>query len=160
MAHILVAEHNKTVSSYIYAALKKSGHSVEIVDNALDAWAALARNQHDVMILNVVMPGIDSFILAQRALQENPLVQIVFVTGFAAVAMDTFTTPSYAPAPFTTHPFHLKDIGNRVGYLMGQGYYSEVQSAANTETADTVIYADFVGKTFDRSNMQNAGAQN
>ena len=142
MTRILVAEHNKTTSAYLYNALKKSGSSVDVVDNCLDAWRVSSDGSYDILVVDVVMPGIDGFILAQKALQENPELQIIFVTGFAGVAMDTYATPAYAPAPITTRPFHLKDIVSRVRYLMGQGGLPSYQPQPQGP-ADNVVYADF-----------------
>jgi len=142
MARILVAEHNSTTAAYLHAALKKAGNTVDVVDNCLDAWRVSSDDSYDILVVDVVMPGIDGFILAQKALQENPELQVIFVTGFAGVAMDTYATPAYAPAPITTRPFHLKDIVSRVRYLMGQGGLPSYQPQPATG-ADNVVYADF-----------------
>ncbi len=142
MARILVAEHNRTTSAYLHAALKKAGNTVDVVDNCLDAWRVSSDDCYDILLVDVVMPGIDGFILAQKALQENPELQIIFVTGFAGVAMDTYATPAYAPAPITTRPFHLKDIVSRVRYLMGQGGLPSYQPQ-QSGSPDNVVYADF-----------------
>lgn len=141
MARILIAEHNSTTASYLYSTLKKAGNTVETVDNCLDAWRVSSRDAFDILLVNVVMPGIDGFVLAQKALQDNPALQVIFITGFAGVAMDTHATPAYAPAPVTTRPFHLKEIVTRVRYLMGQG---GLPLKAPQQTSDgNIIYADF-----------------
>jgi two-component system, cell cycle response regulator CpdR len=146
MARILIAEHNEATASYLYGTLKKAGNSVELVDNCLDAWRVSSKDSYDVLLVNVVMPGIDGFVLAQKALQDNPGLQVIFITGFAGVAMDTHATPAYAPAPVTTRPFHLKEIVSRVRYLMGQG--SLPFKAHNAAGEGNIIYADFAQKTF------------
>lgn len=152
MARILIAEHNSTTASYLYSALKKAGNSVETVDNCLDAWRVSSRDSFDVLLVNVVMPGIDGFVLAQKALQDNPGLQVIFITGFAGVAMDTHATPAYAPAPVTTRPFHLKEIASRVRYLMGQG---SLPLKAPMQAADgNIIYADFAQKKQARHQAQ------
>ncbi|MDI1228795.1 MAG: response regulator [bacterium] len=144
MAKILIAEHNSTTAAYLTASLKKAGNTVESVDNCLDAWRVSSRDTYDVLLVNVVMPGIDGFVLAQKALQDNPGLQVIFITGFAGVAMDTHATPAYAPAPVTTRPFHLKEIATRVRYLMGQG---SLPLKAPMASADSnIIYADFAHK--------------
>ena len=149
MARILIAEHNQSTSAYLFNTLKKSGNSVEVVDNCLDAWRVSSRETFDVLLVNVVMPGIDGFVLAQKALQDNPGLQVIFITGFAGVAMDTHATPAYAPAPVTTRPFHLKEVVSRVRYLMGQG---SLPFKSNPETGDgTIIYADFAQKTYSQA---------
>lgn len=146
MAKILIAEHNQTTAAYLEHALRKTGNMVECVDNCLDAWRASSRNEYDILLVDVVMPGIDGFVLAQKALQENPLLQVIFITGFAGVAMDTYATPSYAPAPVTTRPFHLKEIAARVRFMMGQGGLPMRHHGAQDNGDSKVIYADFAAK--------------
>ncbi len=151
MARILIAEHNKTTANYLAAALKKAGNKVCVVDNCLDAWRASSKESFEVLVVDVVMPGVDGFVLAQRALQENPLLQIIFVTGFSGVAMDIQATPNYAPAPVTTSPFHLRHIANQVRYLMGFGSSPAKRPAA----AGSVIYADFSRKDAAQQHMSS-----
>ncbi len=140
MAKVLVAEQNPTTAAYLARTLKKAGHNLRQVDNSLDVWRTCNREAFDVLVIDIVMPGIDSFVLAQKALQENPELQIIFITGFAAVAMDTYSTPAYAPAPVTTSAFHLSEINARIRYLMGHGGLP-ARSAQNS--ANSVVYADF-----------------
>lgn len=154
MARVLVAEHNKSTSTYVTNALRKAGNSVEVVDNCLDAWRVTSKEDFDILLVDVVMPGIDGFVLAQKALQDNPSLQVIFITGFAGVAMDTMATPSYAPAPITTRPFHLKDLAARIRYLMGQGTLPEAYATANGAADSNVIYANFEQKAAQRQNIQ------
>ena len=148
MARILIAEHNESTQAFLAATLKKAGHSLCQVGNSLDAWRAMGQEEFDIIAVDISLPGIDGFVLAQRALQKNPETQIIFITGFAGVAMDTYGTPPYAPAPVTMPPFHLKDINSRVRALMGQGGYGECMRRPEiNQTLDSnVIYADFATK--------------
>src|SRR4051812_21538774 len=140
MAKVLIAEHNQTLSSYLAASLKKAGHFIEIADNYLDAWRASSQDAFDVLMVDVVMPGIDGFVLAQKILQDNPGMQVIFITGFAGVAMDTQATPVYAPAPITMRPFHLRESASRIRYLLGHGV---LPSAESSTGEGRVVYADF-----------------
>lgn len=143
MAKVLIAEHNQTLSSYLAASLKKAGHGVQVVDNYLDAWRSSSQESFDVLMVDVVMPGIDGFVLAQKILQDNPGMQVIFITGFAGVAMDTQATPVYAPAPITMRPFHLRESASRIRYLMGHGALPVTD--ANTGEG-RVVYADFTAR--------------
>lgn len=145
MARILIAEHNSTTAEYLASTLRKAGNTVDNVDNCLDAWRVSSREHFDILLVNVVMPGIDGFVLAQKALQDNPSLQVIFITGFAGVAMDTHATPAYAPAPVTTRPFHLKEIVTRVRYLMGQGGLP-LKTPMQESGEGNIIYADFAHK--------------
>ena len=143
MAKILIAENSQTTQDFIKNALKRYGHKIDTVANSLDAWRATGREYYDIMIVNVMMPGIDGFVLAQKALQENPDIQIIFVTGFAAVAMDTYATPAYAPVPMTSRPFHIREIAQRVRYLMGEADMPSTTIFTAKETPDNVVYGRF-----------------
>ncbi len=144
MTRVLIAEHNQTVAGYLAASLRKAGTSVEVVDNYLDAWRASSKESYDVLMVDVVMPGIDGFVLAQKILQDNPGLQVIFITGFSGVAMDTQATPVYAPAPITMRPFHLKETVSRIRYLMGFG---NLPMDYQNDGDGHVVYADFTAKT-------------
>lgn len=156
MARILIAEHNRTTAIFLGKTLRRQGHHVETVDNGLDTWRLCTHETYDILLVDITMPGIDGFVLAQKALQENPLLQVVFVTGFAAVAMDTFSTPAYAPAPVTTRPFHLKEIGMHLRCLLGQGYLPLRGNKTRRTGGNSVIYADFTAKKEQGSQVQQA----
>jgi two-component system cell cycle response regulator CpdR len=143
MARVLIAEHNQTIASYLAASLKKAGNYIEVVDNYLDAWRLSSRDNFDILMVDVVMPGIDGFVLAQKILQDNPDLQVIFITGFAGVAMDTQATPVYAPAPITMRPFHLREAASRIRYLMGLG---GLPVADQNNGDGRVVYADFSAK--------------
>ena len=72
--------------------------------------------------------------------------QIIFITGFAAVAMDTYNTPSYAPRPMTSRPFHLRDISARIKFYMGEADlpFEHIYGQQDGQQAsDNVVYATF-----------------
>ena len=155
MTKVLIAEHNHSVSTYIKSQLKKSGKQFCHTSSSIEAWKATTEMDFDVLIVDIIMPGMDGFVLAQKALQENPGIQIIFVTGFAAVAMDTYNTPAYAPRPMTSKPFHLKDLSNRINYLMGEADLFTTESARfyqGSKHEDNIVYAEF-GKDTKKSGV-------
>jgi len=64
---------------------------------------------NDLLLTDIVMPGLDGIELARRAAENDPVMKIVFITGFAAVAL---SAQSQAPkdAKVLSKPFHLKDL--------------------------------------------------
>ena len=145
MSQILIAETNAAVSQFLKKELNSAQTRVDIVTSGQDAWEAIHATEYDVVMVNIMMPGLDSFVLAQRILRQNPGAQVIFITGFAAVAMDTYNTPTYAPQPMTSQPFHLKEMARRVKFYMGEGdlpmesFYGHM----NAVEQDNVIYARF-----------------
>ncbi|MCE9506752.1 MAG: response regulator [Alphaproteobacteria bacterium] len=144
MAYILIVEHNQVTANYLTAVLKKNHHSVTLTDNCMDAWQLATQERFDFLLVDVILPGVDGFVLAQKALQDNPNLQVVFITGFAGVTLDTPFASDYMTTTIVTRHFHLTEIVGRIRYMMGLG--SLPLKSFPSESADNVIYADFVGK--------------
>ncbi len=84
MAKILVAEDDPAVSAFVLRALSHAGHEVHAVPDGLAALAALAAEPFDLLLTDIVMPGLDGIALALKATKEYPQLRILLMTGFAA----------------------------------------------------------------------------
>ncbi|MGB0720398.1 MAG: response regulator, partial [Bdellovibrionales bacterium] len=88
MAHILLAEDDTSMLGFIKLALEKAGHSVEATENGYDALKTLEGGENfDLLLTDIVMPGMDGIELSQKASKLNPDLKIMFITGFSAVAV-------------------------------------------------------------------------
>ena len=84
MARILIAEDDPAVRQFVARALTHDGHEVTTVDDGLQAIEDLAENSYDLLITDIVMPGLDGIALALKASKEHPDMAILMMTGFAA----------------------------------------------------------------------------
>ncbi|MBN8553315.1 MAG: response regulator [Caulobacterales bacterium] len=108
MAHILLAEDDDSLRGFLARALDKAGHTVIACENGDDAIDALDHGPFDLLLTDIVMPGADGIEVARIAAQRQPGVKIMFITGFAAVAL---SAAQAAPeAKVLSKPVHLKDI--------------------------------------------------
>ena len=87
MAQILLAEDDDSMREFLAKALTRAGHEVRAVGDGLDALTTLAEEHVDLLLADVVMPGLDGIELARRAAKEQPDIKVMFITGFAAVAL-------------------------------------------------------------------------
>jgi two-component system cell cycle response regulator CpdR len=83
VARILVAEDSLPVAEFVARALRHDGHEVVSVEDGLAALAALDCAQFDLLLTDIVMPGLDGIALALRVTRDNPKLRIVLMTGFA-----------------------------------------------------------------------------
>ncbi|MFN3828136.1 MAG: response regulator [Micavibrio sp.] len=118
MAQIVVAEDDDSMRHFLTHALEKAGHEVEACADGIAALRALeARTETDLLLADIVMPGMDGIELARKAQEALPHLKVMFITGFAAVAMAE--ADDNAPPPeILSKPFHLKDLVNRVEQLL------------------------------------------
>lgn len=119
MARILLAEDDDSMRDFLAKALKRAGHEVEAVadgEEGLDALGDRA-GRYDLLLTDIVMPGVDGIELARRAAEIDPGLKIMFITGFAAVALNA---GSRAPkeAKVLSKPFHLRDLVDEVAKVM------------------------------------------
>jgi two-component system cell cycle response regulator CpdR len=117
MAHILLAEDDESLRKFLSAALVKAGHAVTDFGDGGDAFACLKDYTFDLLLTDIVMPGMDGIELAKRAAELNAALKIMFITGFAAVALHP---NSEAPkqAKVLSKPFHLREIVAEVERMM------------------------------------------
>jgi two-component system cell cycle response regulator CpdR len=113
MASILLAEDDESLRRFLAAALVRAGHVVIDCPDGNAAYRQLQQLKFDLLLSDIVMPGIDGIELAKRAAELDPNLRIMFITGFAAVALHP---ASEAPkdAKILSKPFHLRDIVEEV----------------------------------------------
>jgi two-component system cell cycle response regulator CpdR len=109
MARILLAEDDDSMRSFLAINLTRAGHQVDAHGDGVSAWGALERGSYDLLLTDIVMPGLDGIELARRGAEVDPAMKIVFITGFAAVALSqAHRTPK--DAKVLSKPFHLRDL--------------------------------------------------
>ena len=118
MIRILLAEDEYAMRSYLARALQNAGYDVVAVSCGTEAVPHLATQGFDLLLSDIVMPEMDGIELAQRCAELSPDTKVIFITGFAAVALKANReTPA---ARVLSKPFHLKDLVMEVQRTFGQ----------------------------------------
>ena len=117
MSKILLAEDDTDMRRFLVKALQNAGYDVISYDNGLSAYQRLREEPFELLLTDIVMPEMDGIELARRAAELDPDIKIMFITGFAAVALNP---NSNAPpqAKVLSKPFHLKDLVDQVEKLL------------------------------------------
>lgn len=121
MARILLAEDDRSMCGFLTLALEKAGHGVVVVHDGLAAFRALEDEspdaRFDLLLTDIVMPGMDGIELSQKASKIRPDLKIMFITGFVAVALGR---EDFNPerAKILSKPFHLNDLVAQVETLL------------------------------------------
>ncbi|RMF15439.1 MAG: response regulator [Alphaproteobacteria bacterium] len=110
MARILLAEDDESMRRFLIRALSEAGHRVVAVENGREALSYLAAGNFDLLLTDIVMPELDGVTLARRAAELAPDMRVVFITGFAAVALADGDRSEHEAPPVLSKPFHLKDV--------------------------------------------------
>ena len=84
MANILLAEDDESLRRFLAAALERAGHAVTSFGDGAAAYECLKGGGFDLLLSDIVMPGLDGIALALKASKEYPDMRILLMTGFAA----------------------------------------------------------------------------
>ena len=117
MPKILLAEDDVDMRRFLVKALQNAGFEVMSYDNGLSAYQRLREEPFELLLTDIVMPEMDGIELARRATELDPDIKVMFITGFAAVALnpDNNAPPQ---AKILSKPFHLKDLVNEVQRML------------------------------------------
>jgi two-component system cell cycle response regulator CpdR len=117
MKRILLAEDDNDMRRFLVKALEKAGYHVTHFDNGASAYERLQEEPFSLLLTDIVMPEMDGIELARRRNREDPDLKIMFITGFAAVALNP---DSDAPrdAKVLSKPFHLRDLVNEIEKML------------------------------------------
>ena len=116
MPRILLAEDDDSLRGFLARALERAGYEVTACADGEEA-AAVLDQDWNLLLTDIVMPGMDGIELARQAAALHPGLRIMFITGFAAVAL---AASDQAPpgAKVLSKPIHLREIVNEVERMM------------------------------------------
>ena len=117
MHKILLAEDDNDMRRFLVKALENAGFQVSSHDNGLSAYQRLREEPFEMLLTDIVMPEMDGIELARRASELDPDIKIMFITGFAAVTLNTNSRPP-KDARVLSKPFHLKDLVREIDRLL------------------------------------------
>ena len=118
MAKILIVDDDPSMLSFLSKALENAGHNIIAHDNGQDALDTLINmSDFDLLLSDVVMPGMDGIELSKKAVEHLPDLKIMFITGFSASLISGPKTANMSNKVIPK-PFHLNDLVARVEKIL------------------------------------------
>ncbi len=117
MAKILLAEDNESMRSFLTRSLTRVGHEVCSVRDGFEALPHIAGGDFDLLVTDIVMPGMDGLELARRTSLEIPDMKVIFITGFAAVSLNSHASKR-SDTKVLSKPFHLRTLVDEIDRVL------------------------------------------
>ena len=118
MQTILLAEDDDSMRRFLAKALERAGYDVVSYGNGAEAFQGLRERPVTLLLTDIVMPEMDGIELAKRAAELNPEMKIMFITGFAAVALQHYSDAAPSRTRILSKPIHLKDLVREVDKML------------------------------------------
>lgn len=117
--NVCIIEDDKRIAGVLRKGLLEDGHQVEVSHRGDEGRELLAMRQFDVIVLDVMLPGLDGFSIVKHARASRSAVPILMLTAKDSMAdivrgLD-LGADDYLTKPFQLEVFlaHVRAIGRR-----------------------------------------------
>ena len=113
---MLIIEDDRKMADLIRQGIEESGHQARVRYDGVAGLDAVDESAADVIVLDVMLPGVDGFEFTKRLRREDNLTPILMLTGRDAVA-DVVKGLNCGADDYLTKPFSLKILIARLEAL-------------------------------------------
>ena len=138
MFQILVLEDDEDLNKTVCSFLNQSGYEATGCGNAEDAYDAMYNKMFDLIVSDIMMPGVDGFEFAKTVRSLNEDIPILFMT-----ARDDFASKQRGYRvgidDYMVKPIDLDELFLRIGALLRR---SKIASSRRLEVGNFTMDAD------------------
>ena len=122
--HVLVIEDDRRMASLLAQALKEDGSHVTLCHDGAEGLTTALRPDFDVIVLDLMLPGLDGFQVAQRLRRRRRQTPVLMLTARDAPA-DIVKGLNIGADDYVTKPFALDVLLARVRAAARRGPASQ-----------------------------------
>lgn len=125
--NILLIEDNRDLATNMFDYFEAKGHAMDLAADGISGLHFAASNQYDVLILDLMLPGIDGLTLCRRLREAGKLTPILMLT--ARDSLDDKIAGLEAGADdYVVKPFSLREVEARLLALVRRASVRETGS--------------------------------
>lgn len=83
---LLIVEDEDTLCESLQRVFQREGYEVDIADSAESAFTLLEEKSYDLIITDIILPGISGIELLVKYRKKNPSQKVIVITAFASLA--------------------------------------------------------------------------
>ncbi len=81
MANILVIDDEKSIRNTLKEVLEYENHTIELSSDGEEGLELFKKNQYDVVLLDIKMPGMDGIEVLETIMAETPDIPVIMISG-------------------------------------------------------------------------------
>jgi DNA-binding response OmpR family regulator len=152
---ILVVEDDTRIAGFLRKGLTESGYQVTVADNGEDAYLDARLNPYDLVVLDLMLPGMDGVEVARKLRSAQRTVPILMLTARDTEG-DKITGLDAGADDYLTKPFGFGEFLARVRALLRRESMSRsgVMQIADLEVDTTARRVRRAGKEIELSGRE------
>jgi two-component system OmpR family response regulator len=135
-ARLLVVDDEPNIVELLSASLRYAGFAVETATTGPEAVAQAKKHRPDLLVLDVMMPGMDGFDVVRRLRADGVRAPVVFLTARDATE-DKVTGLTVGGDDYVTKPFSLEEVIARIRAVLRR-----VRGADAASQSSRLAFAD------------------
>ncbi|AQZ45930.1 alkaline phosphatase synthesis transcriptional regulatory protein PhoP [Paenibacillus larvae subsp. larvae] len=134
---ILVIEDEPTLSRLLSYNLAQEGYETDVVGDGAEGYQAAVRNTYDLIILDIMLPGMNGFEVLSKLRQKGSKTPVIILTARNAEE-EVVQGLKFGADDYITKPFGVAELLARVSAVLRRTGNKEVEDTG-THSGDKVI---------------------
>lgn len=154
---VLVVDDEKRVRQACLRLLNDEGCDVKLVNNGLDCLKIISEQHHDIILLDLMMPGMSGMDVLARVKSLHPDTVVIVITGYATLeySIDAMKKGAF---DFLSKPFSPQDL--RIVISKAVKFIRTLQDIAEEKSRMRVMVNSLCNGVLTTDNQKNVALAN
>ena len=140
---VLIVDDEHAITEFVSYNLKREGYEVDVVHDGTSALEMATNNTYDLIILDVMLPGMSGFDVCQR-LRQTSTVPVLFLSA-RDTEIDKVVGLEIGGDDYLAKPFGVKELNARIKALLRRAGTSNREASEGTVIEVAGITLDDAG---------------
>jgi DNA-binding response OmpR family regulator len=120
-ANILVVDDEPDIHTVLGKLLTREGYSIEDAYNSEEAYASIAENKPDLVILDIMMPKVSGIEVCNK-LKSDPETKdiVILIVSARDTQSDRIEGLEHGADDYVSKPFHLRSLVRKIEHMLSK----------------------------------------
>lgn len=144
-AKLLIVEDDPQMRQGLSDILTEEGYKVSSVSSGKEAIENIKKNGFDVVVTDIVMPGMDGMEVLKEAKRLEPQIHVVMITAFATIE-NAVEAMKRGASDYIAKPFKIAEVQVAIRRVLEETKFRKMIKEKFVNPTDDSLEADFVIK--------------